>query len=93
MPACRGFGTYRRGLVTTPSLIFELNTAADPKNLFDPALGEHALHHPRAGAAVKNLLGDRVHVQHLTVAPGTEASGATAGTVVVQQPLQRHVED
>ncbi len=102
-------GTYHRGLVTTPSRIFELNTPADPKNLFDPALGEQALQYPRAGAtlrtanghvlgpfarwprvaggAVKNLFADRVHVQHLTVAAGTEAAGTTDGTVVVQ-PLR-----
>ena len=105
-------GTYHRGLVTTPSRIFELNTPADPKNLFAPALGEQALRYPRAGAtlrtesghvlgpfarwprvaggAVKNLFGDRVQVQHLTVAPGTKASGETAGTVVVQ-PLRGSV--
>lgn len=102
-------GTYHRGLVTTPSRIFELNTPADPKNLFDPALGEQALQYPRAGAtlrtanghvlgpfarwprvaggAVKNLFADRVHVQHLTVAAGTEVAGTTDGTVVVQ-PLR-----
>lgn len=105
-------GTYHRGLVTTPSRIFELNTPADPKNLFDPALGEGALQYPRAGAtlrtesghvlgpfarwprvaggAVKNLYGDRVHVQHLTAAAGTEAAGTTPGTVVVQ-PLRGSV--
>ena len=94
MPACRGFGAYHRGLVTTPSRIFELSTSTDPKNLFDPALGEQTLA-PRARGRCREEppLGDRVHVQHLTVAPGTEASGATAGAVVVQQPLQRHVED
>ena len=105
-------GTFHRGLVTTPSRIFELNTPADPKNLFDPALGEKALQYPRAGAtlrtesghvlgpfarwprvaggAVKNLFGDRVHAQHLTVAPGTEAAGTNSGTVVVQ-PLRGSV--
>ena len=105
-------GTYHRGLVTTPSRIFELNTPADPKNLFDPALGEQALQYPRAGAtlrtanghvlgpfarwprvaggAVKNLFADRVHVQHLTVAAGTEVGGTTDGTVVVQ-PLRGRI--
>jgi len=105
-------GTYHRGLVTTPSRIFELNTPADPKNLFDPALGAKAIQYPRAGAtlrtangqvlgpfarwprvaggAVKNLFADRVHVQQVTVAPGTEAAGTNAGTVVVQ-PLSGSV--
>ena len=106
-------GTYHRGLVTTPSRIFELNTpAAHTANLFDPALGPQALQYPRAGATlrtanghvlgpfarwarvagsgVKNLYADRVHVQHLTVAPGTVASGTSAGTAVVQ-PLRGSV--
>ena len=102
-------GTYHRGLVTTPSRIFELNTPADPENLFDPALGAKALQYPRAGATLrtanghvlgpfarwprvagspgKNLFADRVHVQPLTIAPGTEGSGSNPGTVVVQ-PLR-----
>lgn len=46
-------GTYHRGLVTTPSRIFELNTPADPKNLFDPALGAAALQYPRKGAPLR----------------------------------------
>ena len=50
-------GTYHRGLVTTPSRIFELNTPADPKNLFDPALGEQALQYPRAGATLRTANG------------------------------------
>lgn len=105
-------GSYHRGLVTSPSRIFELNTPADEKNLFTAELGEKALQYPRAGAplrtasghvlgpfarwtgvaggAVKNLFGDRVHVQHMKVAPGTEASGTNTGTVVVQ-PLRGSV--
>lgn len=50
-------GAYHRGLVTTPSRIFELNTPADPKNLFDPALGEQALQYPRAGATLRTANG------------------------------------
>lgn len=102
-------GTYHRGLVTTPSRIFELNTPADPKNLFDPELGEKALQYPRAGAPLRTVTGhvlgpfarwekiagpvirhlhaDRVHLEHLTVAPGTEVGGTTDRTVVIQ-PLR-----
>lgn len=105
-------GTYHRGLVTSASRIFELNTPADPANLFDPALGAQALQYPRAGAplrtanghvlgpfarwdnvaggALQNLFADRVHVQRTTIAPGTEASGSNAGTVVVQ-PLRGNI--
>lgn len=102
-------GTYHRGLVTTPSRIFELNTPADNDNLFDPALGPSAITYPRkgaplrtenghvlgpfarwarvAGSGARNLYGDRVHVQHLTVPAGAKASGINAATVVIQ-PLR-----
>ena len=103
-------GVYHRGLVTTPSRIFELNTPAEhTANLFNAALGASAPQYPRsgstlrtanghvlgpfarwpkvAGGSVKNLFADRVHVQHLTVAPGTVASGPQVANVVVQ-PLR-----
>ena len=105
-------GHYHRGLVTTASRIFELNTPADNENLFDPAKGAVALTYPRKGAplrtgrgrvlgyfarwarvqggAVKHLYGDRVHVEHLTLAPGTTGSGTNDGTVVIQ-PLRGSV--
>lgn len=43
-----------------------------------------------AGGAVKHLYGDRVHVEHLTLAPGSSGSGTNDGTVVIQ-PLRGSV--
>ena len=105
-------GHYHRGLVTTPSRIFELNTPADNDNLFDPAKGAFSFTYPRKGAAlqtdaghvighfarwakvagnpVKQLWGDRVHVEHLTLAPGAGGSGVNTGTVVIQ-PLRGRI--